>query len=232
MHIQVIGFDADDTLWHNEPLYTMTEAKFMSLLSPRRPRAEIEAQLYQTEIRNLDHFGYGIKGFTLSMIETAIELSGGDVTGREIQQIIDYAREMLRAPVELLPGVAATVEALARTHTLMLITKGDLFDQESKVARSGLAEHFAHVEVVSEKDKPTYATVLRRRGIDPAAFLMVGNSLRSDILPVVELGGSAVHIPYVTTWVHETQHAPLDPARYHTLEHVGLLPALVESLPS
>ena len=230
MHIQVIGFDADDTLWHNEPLYTMTEAKFMSLLAPRHPRAEIEAQLYQTEIRNLGHFGYGIKGFTLSMIETAIELSGGDVTGREIQQIIDYAREMLGAPVELLPGVAATVEALARMHTLMLITKGDLFDQESKVARSGLAEHFAHVEVVSEKDKPTYAAVLRRRGIDPAAFLMVGNSLRSDIIPVVELGGSAVHIPYATTWVHETQHAPLDPARYHALERIALLPALVQSL--
>lgn len=230
MHIEVIGFDADDTLWHTEPLYSMTEAKYMRLLSARYPRADIEALLYQTEIRNLEHFGYGIKGFTLSMIETAIELSGGAVTGREIQQIIDYGREMLRAPVELLPHVAETVETLAHSHKLMLITKGDLFDQESKVARSGLAAHFAHIEVVSEKDPATYAALLRRRAIDPAAFLMVGNSLRSDVVPVVALGASAVHIPYATTWVHETLHEPLDPARYHALAHMGLLPGLVASL--
>ena len=230
MHIDMIGFDADDTLWHTEPLYSVTEAKFMSLLSTGHARADIEARLYQTEIRNLEHFGYGIKGFILSMIETAIELSGGNITGSEIQQIIDYAREMLRAPVDLLAHVAETVEALAASHKLMLITKGDLFDQESKVARSGLAQHFAHVEVVSEKDKATYQAVLRKRGIDPAGFLMVGNSLRSDVLPVLELGGQAVHIPYSTTWVHETLHEPVDAARYHELAHMGLLAEYVESL--
>jgi putative hydrolase of the HAD superfamily len=224
MRIDVIGFDADDTLWHNEPLYSLTEEKFITLLSVHHQRADIEARLFKTEIRNLEHFGYGIKGFTLSMIETAIELTGGDIQGREIQQIIDYAREMLRAPVSLLEHVAETVETLAASHKLILITKGDLFDQESKVARSGLAGYFAHVEVVSEKDKATYEAVLRNRGIDPATFLMVGNSLRSDVLPVVELGGRAVHIPYSTTWLHETLSEPLDAARYHELAHIGLLP--------
>jgi putative hydrolase of the HAD superfamily len=230
MRIDVIGFDADDTLWHNEPLYTLTEEKFITLLSAHHTRADIEARLYATEIRNLEHFGYGIKGFTLSMIETAIELTGGDILGREIQQIIDYAREMLRAPVNLLDHAAEAVQALAASHTLILITKGDLFDQESKVARSGLANYFAHVEVVSEKDKPTYEAVLRKRGIDPATFLMVGNSLRSDILPIVALGGRAVHIPYLTTWTHETLGEPLDAARYHALAHIGLLPALIQQL--
>jgi putative hydrolase of the HAD superfamily len=227
MRIDVIGFDADDTLWHNEPLYTLTEQKFISLLSARHARADIEARLYKTEIRNLEHFGYGIKGFTLSMIETAIELTGGDILGGEIQQIIDYAREMLRAPVNLLEQVAETVETLAASHKLILITKGDLFDQESKVARSGLAGYFAHVEVVSEKDKPTYEAVLRKRGIDPATFLMVGNSLRSDVLPIVALGGQAVHIPYSTTWAHETVPDPAAHTGFFELAHIGLLPELV-----
>lgn len=227
MRIDVIGFDADDTLWHTEPLYSLTEEKFTSLLSVHRERADVVARLYKTEIRNLEHFGYGIKGFTLSMIETAIELTGGDIQGREIQQIIDYAREMLRAPVSLLEHVVETVETLAASHTLILITKGDLFDQESKIARSGLAGYFAHVEVISEKDKATYEAVLRKRDIDPATFLMVGNSLRSDVLPVVELGGRAVHIPYSTTWLHETLSELLDAARYHELAHIGLLPQFV-----
>jgi len=227
MHIDVIGFDADDTLWHTEPVYSLTEKKFITLLSAHHERADIVARLYKTEIRNLEHFGYGIKGFTLSMFETAIELTAGDIQGREIQQIIDYARETLRAPVNLLEHVAATVETLAASHKLILITKGDLFDQESKIARSGLASCFAHVEVVTEKDKATYEAVLRRRGIDPATFLMVGNSLRSDVLPVVELGGRAVQIPYATTWAHETLSEPLDADRYHELPHIGLLPQLV-----
>ena len=227
MHIDVIGFDADDTLWHTEPVYSLTEKKFITLLSGHHERADIVARLYQTEIRNLEHFGYGIKGFTLSMIETAIELSAGDIQGREIQQIIDYAREMLRAPVNLLEHVAETVETLAASHKLILITKGDLFDQESKIARSGLASCFTHVEVVTEKDKTTYEAVLRKRGIDPATFLMVGNSLRSDVLPVVELGGRAVYIPYSTTWAHETLSETLDAGRYHELAHIGQLPAFV-----
>jgi putative hydrolase of the HAD superfamily len=230
MRIDVIGFDADDTLWHNEPLYSLTEEKFMRLLAAQHERATIEARLHETEIRNLEHFGYGVKGFTLSMIETAIELTGGQVLGSEIQQIIDYAREMLRAPVHLLDHVKETVEALAGTYRLLLITKGDLFDQESKIARSGLADHFAHIEVVTEKDGPTYESVLRKRGIDIAGFLMVGNSLRSDVLPIVALGGQAVHIPYQTTWAHETVPDPGAHSGFFELAHIGLLPAFIQQL--
>jgi putative hydrolase of the HAD superfamily len=230
MRIDVIGFDADDTLWHNEPLYSLTEEKFMRLLGAQHERATIEARLHETEIRNLEHFGYGVKGFTLSMIETAIELTGGQVLGREIQQIIDYAREMLQAPVRLLDHAAQTVEALAGSHRLILITKGDLFDQESKIARSGLAGHFAHIEVVTEKDGPTYEAVLRKRGINIASFLMVGNSLRSDVLPIVALGGHAVHIPYQTTWAHEAVSDAGAHSGFFELAHIGLLPALVQQL--
>jgi putative hydrolase of the HAD superfamily len=226
-----IGFDADDTLWHNESLFSGTQDKYRALLAPYHSPEWIDRKLYETETRNLAHFGYGIKGFTLSMIETAIELTEGRITGAEIGQILDFGRVMLQASVELLPGVEEVVARLAEAHPLLLITKGDLFDQESKIARSGLADYFAHVEIVREKEAPVYAAILHRHGIDPANFLMIGNSLRSDILPVLEIGGRAAHIPYAITWQHESAAAPEEATNgFHALASIQELPALVQRL--
>jgi putative hydrolase of the HAD superfamily len=191
----------------------------------------VEHELDETELRNLQYYGYGIKSFALSMIETAIELTDGRVPGKEIQAIIDFAKEMLTAPVQLLDQVQEVVSTLSASYQLMLVTKGDLFDQETKIAQSGLANHFTHIEIVSEKKTGTYQGLLAKYEIDPGRFLMVGNSLKSDILPVVEIGGHAVYIPYHTTWIHEAVN-DLDQANraYFELEHIGLLPDLVDSL--
>ncbi len=201
--IDTIGFDADDTLWHNETLYTMTAAKFRELLSGYHDPEWIDQRLYETEVANLHRFGYGIKSFALSMIEAAIELTEGRISGYEVQKIIDAAKEMQASPVELLPCVEETLKKLTREYQLLLITKGDLFDQEAKLARSGLSKYFTRVEVVSEKDASTYSRVLTKHDIAPEHFLMVGNSVRSDVLPLKSLGAEAVHIPYATTWAHE-----------------------------
>jgi putative hydrolase of the HAD superfamily len=199
----VIALDADDTLWHNETVFQATQGRFRELLAPYHDHAWIDERLYAAEKRNLRHFGYGVKGFVLSMIETAAELTDGRITGTEIQRIIDWGRDMLQHPVELLEGVEETVRELAGGYRLMLLTKGDLFDQEGKLARSGLGEHFSAIEIVSEKDARTYGAVIARHRVGPARFLMVGNSLRSDVLPVLEIGGAAVHVPYRVTWAHE-----------------------------
>jgi len=199
----VIAFDADDTLWHNEPLYRGAQRQVLDILAHYHDPDWIERRMYETEIRNLDHYGYGIKGFTLSMIETAIELTEGRISGAEIGRIIELTREMFKAPVELLDGVEETITTLAVSHDLMLITKGDLFEQQAKIARSGLADRFSRIEIVPVKIRETYQTIVARHEIDPRRFLMVGNSIRSDILPVIEMGGRAVYIPYETTWEHE-----------------------------
>ena len=226
--IDVIAFDADDTLWHNETLFSMTQEKFVRLLANYHSTEWIEQRLYATELRNLQYFGYGIKGFTLSMIETAIELTDGQIQGREIQIIIDAAREMLQTPVQLLEHVREVISRLAAVYPLMLITKGDLFDQETKIAQSGLADYFTHIEILREKSEATYQTLFKKYQIDPQRFMMVGNSLKSDILPVLALGGRAVYIPYHITWMHETVATDAAaPAQYVTLEHIGLLPALL-----
>ncbi len=227
----LIALDADDTLWHNETIFTLTQAKFLELLAGYHDPELIERKLYEIELRNLNNFGYGIKGFTLSMIETAIELTDGQVTGAVIQQLLDFAKAMVHAPVELLDHVAEVVPWLAERYPLMLLTKGDLFDQESKLARSGLADHFRHVEIVSDKTATSYRALFTRYQIEPARFLMVGNSLRSDILPVTALGARAVYIPYHLTWAHETvteQDAQLH--QFVELDHIGELPALIERL--
>jgi putative hydrolase of the HAD superfamily len=231
MQFDLIALDADDTLWHNEALFSLTQAKFLELLAGGHSPELIERKLYETELRNLHNFGYGIKGFTLSMIETALELTDRQVSGAIIQQIIDFAKAMVHAPVDLLDHVAEVVPWLAERYPLMLLTKGDLFDQEGKLARSGLAEHFRYVEIVSDKTATSYRALFERYQIEPARFLMVGNSLRSDILPVTALGGRAVYIPYHLTWAHETvaeQDARLH--QYVELEHIGGLPALIEQL--
>jgi putative hydrolase of the HAD superfamily len=228
---EVIGFDADDTLWHNERLYLNAQVKFKELLSRYHNPEWIDERLYQAEMRNLPHFGYGIKGFALSMIETAIELTEGRITGREIQVIIDAVKEMLAAEVELIEDVPGTIAQLAETHTLMMITKGDLHDQETKIARSGLGPYFKHIEIVSDKSAKSYAALLKRHGVAPHRFLMVGNSLRSDILPVLEVGASAVYVPYKLTWAHEiVDPPPAGQTGFYELENVGMLPPLLNEL--
>jgi putative hydrolase of the HAD superfamily len=227
----VIAFDADDTLWRNEELYAQAHARFATLLAPYWD-GEIAPTLDRIETNNLGHYGYGIKGFILSLIETAIELSQGRVPGQVIQDVIDLGRHMLDAPVQLLDHAQETLASLAASYPLMLITKGDLLDQESKIARSGLEPYFRHIEIISDKTASRYSALLARHRLQPARFLMVGNSLRSDILPVVSLGSYAVHIPYHLTWTHEhIQPTPQQCRRYFQLEHLGLLPALIERLP-
>jgi putative hydrolase of the HAD superfamily len=229
--IEAIGFDADDTLWHSETLYYHVQQEFQALLAPYCGDDGVMDELNETEMGNLPYWGYGIKGFTLSMIETAIRVTGGEIGARQIQRIIELAKEMKRAPVRLLPHVAEVVPALSESHRLMLITKGDLFDQEAKIASSGLALHFDHVEIVTDKTPDVYGTLLGKHRIEPRCFLMVGNSLRSDILPVVALGARAVHIPYPITWIHED--APVqggEGSGYVELEHIGLLPDLIGGL--
>ncbi|MBW3672345.1 MAG: HAD family hydrolase [Acidobacteria bacterium] len=203
VEIELIGLDADDTLWHNMPIFVSAEARFREMLSHYHDDEWIDQRLNETQLKNLEHFGYGIKGFTLSMIETAIDLSEGRVTGNEIRQLIELSRAMLSAPVELLDGVEETVETLAGQYRLILITKGDLFDQEGKLARSRLGSHFEQVHIVSAKTSDTYASILRSHGVTPEQFVMVGDSLRSDIVPVIEIGANAVHIPVENQWSHE-----------------------------
>jgi putative hydrolase of the HAD superfamily len=229
--IDVIALDADDTLWHNETLYAQAEIKLAELLAPFLDRDQVVQELFETEMGNLAYFGYGIKSFTLSMIETAIRVSSGQVSGPEIQQIVDVAKEMHQAPVQLLDHVKDVIPKLAASHWLMLITKGDLFDQEAKLARSGLASHFERVEIVTKKTPEVYRALLREHRIEPRRFLMVGNSLRSDILPVLSLGAHAVHIPYHLTWAHEV--VSVDSSHedgYVELEHIGLLPEFIQRL--
>jgi putative hydrolase of the HAD superfamily len=223
--IDVVAFDADDTLWHNEPMFHATEAQFAAMLAAYHPAEWVRDRLFATEMKNLGHFGYGIKGFILSMIETAIELTEARITGAEVQKIIDWGHEMLHHPVELLDGVRETVEALAGRYRLMLLTKGDLFDQEAKLARSGLGEFFDAVEIVSTKNAAAYAAILRRHGVGPERFVMVGNSLRSDVLPALEAGARAVHIPYELTWAHERlDEEALAGKEFAVLERITLLP--------
>jgi len=223
-----IAFDADDTLWHNEILYAGAQARLRELLSPFAGGKTVDAALYEKEMSNLALYGYGIKSFTLSMIETAIELSEGQIRGEQVHRIIEFAKEMLAAEVQLIDDAASTVQQLSRSHHLMVITKGDLRDQESKLARCGIRDCFDEIEIVSEKTSHTYERLMSRYGITPQRFLMVGNSLKSDILPVVAAGGHAIYIPYHTTWIHETVDDLL-PERdgYHQLDHLGQLPAWV-----
>lgn len=229
--IDIIAFDADDTLWHNETLYRGTEKRFQQLLAGYQPEEQTEQALFQTEMRNLPLYGYGIKSFALSMIETAIEVSQARIAAGQIQEIIGLVKAMLEARVELLDHVADVIPLLAQRCTLMLVTKGDLRDQEAKLAGSGLAQHFDHVEIVRDKNVDVYRSLLARNNVAPQRFLMVGNSLRSDVLPVVELGGHAVHIPYQITWAHEVvQGAHGAQGGYVELAHIGMLPGHVEGL--
>lgn len=201
--ITTVAFDADDTLWHTERIFLSTKDRFTALLADYHDPIYISRHLDVTETKNIRHFGYGIKGFTLSMIETACELTEGRITGDKIAAIIKLAKEMLAAPIDVFDGVRDTLQQLSTDYRLMIITKGDLLDQETKVARSGLGELFNAVEIVADKNTATYEKLLDRYSIRAGEFLMVGNSLKSDILPVLGAGGRAVHVPYETEWFHE-----------------------------
>jgi len=226
--VRVIAFDADDTLWHNEIIFERVHERYRELLAHYHDTATVDRTLFATEMRNLELYGYGVKGFTLSAIETAIELTEGKISAEEIRILLQQGQAMLRHPVELLDHVAATLPALAERYELWLITKGDLRDQERKLEKSGLREYFRVVEIVSEKDDATYATILQKRNAKPAEFLMVGNSLKSDILPVLALGACAAHVPYHLTWEHERSTTlPVAPGRFFALTHLGELPPLL-----
>ncbi|KJZ13789.1 haloacid dehalogenase [Marinomonas sp. SBI22] len=201
--ISTIAFDADDTLWRNEEIFMKAQETFINMLTEYHDEAYISSHLAEIQVRNLSLFGYGIKGFTLSMIETAIELSEGRIRGHEIHDIITLAKDMVAAPIHLLPHVVDTVKALKGKYQLMVITKGDLLDQEGKLARSGIADLFDYIEIVSEKKPSSYQDILTRYQIPKESFLMLGNSMRSDVLPLLDIGVKAIHVPYHSTWAHE-----------------------------
>lgn len=227
MTITTVGLDADDTLWHNETVFRLTHDRFVALLADHADRDTLESRLAETEKRNLRLYGYGVKGFTLSMIETAMELTGGEAPASVVREILAAGREMLAHPVETLPGVDETLAALSERYRLVLITKGDLLDQERKLAASGLGDLFAAIEIVSEKDRGTYDRVFARHGTGADEAVMAGNSMKSDVLPALEAGAFAVHIPYVITWAHELADAPEDHARFGALDSIADLPAWI-----
>jgi putative hydrolase of the HAD superfamily len=230
MRITTVGLDADDTLWHNETIFRLTQDRFRALMADVAGPEVLDARLAAVERRNLSLYGYGVKGFTLSLIETAMELTGGDPPGRIIADILAAGREMLAHPVETLPGVDRALAELSTDYRLVLITKGDLMHQEQKLAASGLGDLFAAVEIVSEKDAGTYETVFARHGTGPAEAAMCGNSLRSDILPALEAGAWAAHVPYPLTWAHEMAEAPVGHARFVELPTISEFPGWLRGL--
>ncbi|MFD1015290.1 HAD family hydrolase [Winogradskyella rapida] len=202
-NIQVIGFDADDTLWVNETYFREAEAEVGLLLSHFETPNKIDQELFKIEIKNLPTYGYGVKGFVLSMIELALDLSNGTVSNTVIEKILELGKAMINKPIELLDGVEEVLKVLSKDYKLIVATKGDLLDQERKLEKSGLLKYFHHIEVLSEKKEDNYEQLLKRLDIEPESFLMVGNSLKSDILPLVKIGAQAIHVPFHTTWQHE-----------------------------
>jgi putative hydrolase of the HAD superfamily len=228
---RLIAFDADDTLWHNERLYTKGRDRFRRLLASYDVHDAIEEYVHQTEMRNIRYYGFGVMSFALSLIEAAIDLTHGRISSGDIGSLLDMGKEMLTADIDLFEGAEEAVAHLSAQYPLMLITKGDLLHQQAKVEQSGLAKYFRHVEVVSDKSEATYRAILSRLHLDPAHFLMVGNSLRSDILPVVRLGGWAVHIPAELSWSYEEAELPGGlHERYFEVRNLGELPGFLESL--
>lgn len=201
--IKVIGFDADDTLWVNETYFRETEERFAELLEGYETKNKVDQELFKMEMANLESYGYGVKGFMLSMIESALELSNNRIPQNTIAKILELGKEMIARPVELLDGVEEVLSSLVDRYRLIVLTKGDLLDQERKLERSGLSRYFHHVEVLSDKKEANYSKLLAHLKIEVSEFLMVGNSLKSDVLPILNIGAKAVHVPFHTTWVHE-----------------------------
>ena len=219
-NIKVIGFDADDTLWINEPFYQDVEKKFCQIVGSFLNEAESSKELFKTEMQNLEIYGYGAKGFILSMVETAIRISHETIAAEAIAQLIDTGKTLLTMPIELLDGVEKVLQMLQGKYRLILATKGDLLDQERKLKESGLFGYFHHIEIMSDKHENNYQKLLDHLDIQPSEFLMVGNSIKSDILPVTNIGGKAIHIPFEVTWQHENHHAPVNSGTYIILSSI------------
>jgi putative hydrolase of the HAD superfamily len=213
MDLKVIAFDADDTLWVNEPYFKEIEEKFCDLLEDYLPRHTLVKELFKTEIDNLSLYGYGVKGFMLSMIETSLRVTNNTLNIEVIEKALQYGKELLEKPIEMLEGVEDVLIALKDKYRLVVATKGDLLDQERKLKKSGLEHYFHHIEIMSDKQESDYLKLIKHLDINPAEFLMMGNSLKSDVLPVLAIGGHAVHIPYHTIWAHETVE--------HNVEHIN-----------
>ncbi|WP_319532738.1 HAD family hydrolase [uncultured Cohaesibacter sp.] len=228
--IKAIAFDADDTLWENEQFYRLTESEFHRLLSDHAETDHLEQRLLEAERRNLALYGYGIKGFMLSMIETAIEVTRGNISAQSIGAILAIGKNLLEHPIELIPGARETLDSLSGDYKLILITKGDLFDQERKIAQSGLADRFDAIEIVADKSAETYERIFKQHDIKAPGALMVGNSLKSDIVPVLETGGWAAFIPHNLTWALEHVDEPIDHPRYNKIAGLADLPALLEAI--
>ncbi len=228
--LTTIAFDADDTLWHNERFFQLTQAHFAQLLADHADRDHLMERLLAAEKRNIQHYGYGIKGFVLSMIETAIEVTEDRVPASVIRQLIDAGQEMLAHPIELLPHAREAVEGVAETHRVILITKGDLIDQERKLAQSGLGDLFDGVEIVSEKTAETYRTIFEQHGEGPLSAMMVGNSMRSDVVAPIAAGCWGVHVPHGLVWEVEHAETPSDHPRFRELSDLGELSDLVRAL--
>jgi putative hydrolase of the HAD superfamily len=228
MTITTVALDADDTLWHNESIFHLTQDQYVDLLKEYGDPDHMKARLLEVEIKNLKLYGYGVKSFTLSMIETAIDLTRGAVPAKTVMDILNLGRAMLEHPVEPLPGVTETLEALKDRYKLVMVTKGDLMNQEQKLARSGLGDYFHAIEIVSEKDANTYRRIVARQGVAPAATVMIGNSMKSDVLPALDAGLWGIHIPYHLTWAHEHAEPPSDSPRFAKLETITELPGWLE----
>ena len=228
--LDVVAFDADDTLWHNERFFQLTQTRFAELLADYTDPEHLGAQLLDAERRNIGRYGYGIKGVVLSMIETALEVTEDAVPAPVIRELIAAGHEMLAHPIDLLPDVEKVLGALSGNYRLAVITKGDLLDQERKLAQSGLGETFDVVEIVSEKNPITYRQVFERAGVAPGRVAMVGNSMKSVVLPVLEIGATGVHVPHELTWALEHEATPENHPRFHRLEALGALPALLDDI--
>ena len=229
--LEIIAFDADDTLWHNEHLYSGTKQKFEEIVSQYKCTENISDTLDELEERNIHNYGYGIKSFTLSMIEAGIVLTNGNISGMDINKILRLSREMMDAEVQIVEGVQETLAELSLEYPLMIITKGDLFEQYRKAMRSGIADYFDYIEVVAEKTIKVYKDLLKKYKIEPVQFMMIGNSLRSDIQPLVRLGAQAIYIPYSTTWEHENEvDEILNKDEYHEVGNVGQVVDLISSI--
>lgn len=228
--LTTVAFDADDTLWDNERFFQLTQAHFANLLSDYTDKSDLMQRLVSAERRNLGHYGFGIKGFTLSMIETALEVTDNRVSGRVIAELLDAGREMLQHPVDLLPSARDAVEAAKETHRIILITKGDLLDQERKLAQSGLGDLFDAVEIVSDKTLQGYTEIFRRHGDGAGRGMMVGNSMKSDVLPMIEAGGWGTFVPHGLEWELEKAPEPAHSARYTRIDDLGALSSLLREI--
>ena len=220
MNLKVIAFDADDTLWINEPYFRDTEEKFYKLLGEFCSQRGLERELLKIEIENIGFYGYGIKGFVLSMIETALKVTGNKISAEVIAKIINLGKEMLNRPIEPLDGVKEVLDALKDKYRLVVATKGDLLDQERKLRKSGIAHYFHHIEIMSEKDDANYLKLIRHLDIQPNELMMIGNSLKSDIIPVLNVGGYGLHVPYHITWAHEQIEHTIDDEKFRIVKEI------------